>query len=286
MASSHRGGRVLLAVDLSYQVYRASAAHPMLTSRRVFTGGLFGFFTTLAKTIRETKATDVVFCQDRKPYLRSLIYPEYKQIRKKNRDDELLKMFNQSMTLVLEVLDSVGFEPWGLAGFESDDLIGHAVCKYRGRFERIYAASNDSDLFQLLIYPNVAIYSKSITDCTTGASLMEKTGLTPLQFMTMTALTGTHNDIAGIDKVGPITAKKAVLDPAMMRIQRDKHAKLIDRNLRLIKLPHDDFPWSESLPTYRGIYNSRDLYRSLGFYDIDVTNAMAQAFEQITRGES
>jgi len=278
--------RTLLAVDLSYQVYRATAAHPMLTSRRTFTGGLFGFMATFAKMVRETRATDVVFCQDRKPYLRSLIYPEYKQIRKKNKDDELLKMFNQSMVLVLEILGVAGFEPWGVPGFESDDLIAHCAHKYRGRFDHIYAGSNDSDLFQLLVYPNVSIYSKSITDCTTRASLLEKSGLTPHQFMVLTALTGTHNDIAGIAGVGPITAKKAVMDPALMRIQRDKHAELIDRNLKLIKLPHDDFPWSEPLPIYQGIYNARDLYRSLGFYDIDVTNSMANAFEQITRGES
>ena len=275
-------GRTLLAVDLSYQVYRASAAHPMLTSRRTFTGGLYGFMTTFAKMVRETRATDVVFCQDRKPYLRSLIYPEYKQIRKQNRDDELLKMFNQSMVLVLECLSDVGFEPWGIAGFESDDLIGHCVRKYRGRFDAIYAASNDSDLFQLLDAPNFFIYTKNILECASGKSLLKNSGLTPAQFMHMTALTGTHNDIAGIDGVGPVTAKKALNDPALMRKLREKHGGMIDRNLGLIKLPHADLPWSERLPEKVRGFNSRQLYKSLGFYDIDVTNSMVQAFEQIT----
>ena len=274
--------RRLLCVDLSYQVYRASAAHPMLTSRRVFTGGLYGFFTTIAKIVRETRATEVAFCQDRKPYLRSITYPEYKQIRKQNRDDELLKMYTQSMSLVLETLGQLGFEPWGVDGFESDDMIAHAVVKYRGRFEAIYAASNDSDLFQLLNAPNFLIYSKGIQDCTTGVSLLKKTGLTPDQFMLMTALTGTHNDIAGIQGVGPVTAKKAVLEPSLMREQRSKHAALIDRNLGLIKLPHDQFPRATPLPMKPRGFNSRELYRSLGQYDIDVTNSMVAAFEQIT----
>jgi 5'-3' exonuclease len=274
--------RTLLAVDLSYQVYRASAAHPMLTSRRVFTGGLFGFMTTLAKMVRETRASEVVFCQDRKPYLRSKTYPEYKQIRKQNRDDELLKMYTQSMSLVLEVLEALGFEPWGLEGFESDDMIAHIATKYRHRYDWIYAASNDSDLFQLLDAPNFAIYSKSITDITTGKSLLQRTGLTPQQFMLMTALTGTHNDIAGIDRVGPVTAKKAVLEPSLMREQRSKHAAVIDRNLGLIKLPHAEFPHSTRLPLKPNGFNSRTLYKCLGVYDIDVTNSMVQAFEQIT----
>lgn len=273
----------MLCIDLSYQTYRAAAAHPMLTSRRVFTGGLFGFMVTFAKIVRETRATHVVFCQDRKPYLRSLVYPEYKQIRKQKRDEELLKMYNQSMKLVLECLDAIGAVVWGIDGFESDDLIGHCVVKYHNRFDYIYAASNDSDLFQLLDAPNFLIYSKSITDCTSGESLLRKTGLTPQQFSLMTALTGTHNDIAGIAGVGPVTAKKAVLDPSVMRQQREKHAAIIDRNVALIKLPHNEFPWKEPLPKrWDGDFSSRDLIRYLGGYDIDVTNAMIQAFEQIT----
>lgn len=275
--------RVMLCVDLSYQVYRASAAHPMLTSRRVFTGGLYGFFTTLAKTIRETQATDVVFCQDVKPYLRSLVYPEYKQLRKANRDDELLKMYQQSMTLVLEVLQDLGFIPWGVPGFESDDLIGHVVRKYRGRFHLVYAASNDSDLFQLLDAPNFRIYTKNILECASGVSLLKNTGLTPAEFSLMTALTGTHNDIAGIPKVGPVTAKNALANPGLMRTLRATHAALIDRNVGLIKLPHAELPWSLCLPESPKAFNSRELYKCLGLYDIDVTNSMVQAFEQITQ---
>ena len=274
---------VLLCVDLSYQVYRASAAHPMLTSRRVFTGGLYGFMTTIAKIIRETRATHVVFCRDVKPYLRSRDYPEYKMLRGAKRDDELLKMYQQSMTLVLEVLEAIGFEPWGLQGFESDDLIGHSAIKYRNRFEMIYAASNDSDLFQLLYLDNFAIYSKSIADITTGESLMKNTGLTPDQFSQMTALTGTHNDIAGIAGVGPVTAKNALRDPSLMRTLRDKHAAIIDRNKGLIKLPHAELPRDINLPIYAGPFDRRQLYRSLGFYDIDVTTSMVNAFEQVTR---
>jgi len=273
--------RILLAVDLSYQVYRASAAHPMLTSRRVFTGGLYGFMTTFAKIVRETRATDVVICQDRKPYLRSLIYPEYKQIRAKNRDDELLKMYTQSMKLVIEILEGIGMPIWGIDGFESDDLGAHAFTKYRHRFSQMYAASNDSDLFQLLWIPNLAIYSKGINDLATGTTLLKKSGLTPDQFMMMTALTGTHNDIAGIDGVGPVTAKKALADPQLMRQLRDKHAEVIDRNLKLIQLPHPDFPKSATLPKPTQGFDMREFYRAMGRYDIDVTNAMINSLEQI-----
>lgn len=275
---------VLLCVDMSYQVYRAAAAHPMLTSRRVFTGGLYGFFTTFAKMVRETKATHVAFCLDTKPYRRSEVYPDYKQLRKKNADETLMAMYKQSMSLVLDTLDACSYPTWGLQGFEFDDLAGHCVMKYRHRFDRIYAGSNDSDLFQLLWCDNFAIYRKSITDVATGDWLAKTMKITPAQHMLMTALMGTHNDIEGIKGVGEGTALKAVRDdPALLRKLRDGHAAVIDRNLSLIKLPHPDFPRSAALPS-PGSFNPRTLYKSLGRYDVDVTASMERAFTQITGG--
>lgn len=271
--------RILLAVDMSYQVYRAAAAHPMLTSRRVFTGGLYGFFAFLGKAVRETQATHIAFCRDVKPYKRSEVYPAYKSFRKAKADDGLKEMFTQSMKLVLEGLEDSGARTWGLQGFESDDLIGHCVMKYRNRFDRIYAASNDSDLWQLLWADNFRIYRTGIADVMSGDKLARK-GFTPEEHMLATALMGTHNDIEGIPRVGEVTAFKAVKDAAAMRAMRERHGALIDRNLALIKLPHPEFPREVTIPTHEG-FNRRTLYSYLGRYDIDVTGAMTSAFEAL-----
>lgn len=275
--------RILLAYDVSYQVYRAAAAHPMLTSRRIFTGGLYGFFTTFAKIVRETRATHVAFCRDVKPYKRSEVYPEYKQHRKAKADETLLRMYKQSLKLVEEVMEECGLESWGIPGFESDDLIGHIIMKYRGRFDRIYAGTNDSDIWQFLWCPNFYIYRKSMADLVSGDNLHSIFGqpITPDEYMLMTALTGTHNDIAGIPNCGPVTALKAIRDPSVMRKLRDGHADVIDRNLALIKLPHPEFPRSAALPKHAARFNPRTLYKALGRYDIDVTASMVNAFEQI-----
>jgi len=253
----------------------------MLTSRRTFTGGLYGFLTTLAKTIRETRANQIVICQDRKPYLRSATYPDYKQLRKKNADDELLLMYSQSMKLVLDAIEVIGLPLWGVDGFESDDLIGHCVAQRRSRYDCIYAASNDSDLFQLLGCDRFFIYRDSIAKLVTGASLMKDKGLTPEQFMLATALQGTHNDIEGIPGVGEVRAAKAAKDPALLRPLREKWGPMIDRNLGLIKLPHPQFPWKETPPSLSRSFSAQALYRFCGRYDIDVTKAMLDSFEQI-----
>ena len=274
--------RILLAVDLSYQSYRAAAAHPMLTCRDVFTGGLYGFLMTFGKMVRETRATDVVFCQDVKPYLRSLSYPEYKQIRKKSVDEELGKRHQQSMKLILEVLTSLGFIPWGIKGFESDDLIAHCVMKYRHRFAQIYAGSNDSDLFQLFWAPNFFVYGSDVHSAMSASNLHRKVGLDPAQFMLASALQGTHNDIAGIAGVGEVTARKIVLDPVKLRATMSSHGEMVTRNLGLIKLPHPEFPRISSLPARPKGFDTRAFVRTLGKYEVDATASMVSAFEQLT----
>jgi 5'-3' exonuclease len=253
----------------------------MLTSRRTFTGGLYGFLTTLAKTIRETRADRVVICQDRKPYVRSQAYPMYKMFRKKREDDELLMMYSQSMKLVLDALEVLGLPVWGVDGFESDDLIGHAVQQHRSRFDRIYAASNDSDLFQLLWCDRFFVYRDKISNVVSGQSLFQQTGLAPDQFMLATALQGTHNDIEGIPGVGEKTAIKAVKDPALLRKYQNRYGELIDRNLSLIKLPHPEFPRGTSIPGLGHRFSAQPFYRFCSRYDIDVTKAMLDSFEQL-----
>lgn len=223
----------------------------------------------------------MVICQDRKPYIRSQTYPQYKLLRKKNADDTLLTMFNESMPLVLDALDVLGLPVWGVDGFESDDLIGHCVVQHRSRYNRIYAGSNDSDLFQLLWCDRFFVYKDSIATVVSGASLLKNKGLLPAQFMLATALQGTHNDIEGIPGVGEMRATAAVKDPAILRKYVDKHGDLINRNLELIQLPHPTFPWRTSVPQRTGRFNAQALYRFCGRYDIDVTKAMLDSFEQL-----
>ncbi len=275
-------GRVLLAVDASYHSYRASAAHPGLSSGDVFTGGLYGFFVSVSKMIREVQATHVVFCTDSKPYTRSLEYAQYKQLRKATADPELLARHRESLPLILDTLKFLGLPVWGIAGFESDDLIAHCVTKYRHRYDHIWAGSNDGDLFQLFGVPNFAQYVTELSLAKRGPLITYgNTQVTPAEFMLCTALTGTHNDIEGIHKVGPVTAIKIVRDAALMRQTRERYGSMIDRNLRLIQLPHPEFPRHETIPALLAPVEDHRLYRALGRYDIQVTTTMVRAMEQL-----
>lgn len=280
-----RPSTVLLLVDLSNQTYRACSVHRRLKSAdNEFTGGLYGFMVGLASAIEATGANKVVVCEDRKPYLRSTTYPDYKLVRKKSRDEELYQLFKIAEVQVRAFCAQLGVPVWGVPGFECDDLVGHVVTAHRGRYQRIYAFANDSDLYQLLWCPWFKIYRKD-GDVVDRSHLGDLFGapITPDQHMLLTAITGTHNDVEGIAGIGPITAFKAVRDPSELRKLRERHAAIIDRNLELIRLPHPQFPPQLPIPSNPGRYSTRDLYRWCARYDIHVTQKMDDAFKQVAR---
>lgn len=275
--------RRLLAVDLSNQVWRNLHANWALRNKAgTFTGGLFGFLTSIAAYVRDVKATDVVICRDMKPYVRSLEYPQYKALRAKLIDEDTRAAFEASMVQVLGVIDVLGLPVMAAPGFESDDCIARLVDQHRNRFELIVAASNDSDLHQLLVTPNFKVMGKGFAQAVDADILFANTGLTPEQFTITLALQGTHNDIEGIPGVGPVTAARAIRDPALMRRMREQHLDLINRNLRLIKLPHPDFP-ALGIPLRSRRFDARAFYRYLAPFDITATRTMLDAFESVSR---
>ena len=274
--------RVLLAVDLSYQTYRAASVNAHLTSGDgEFTGGLYGFMVTLAKAIRDTEATHVLVCEDRKPYRRSLLYPEYKLLRRKTQDLDLKARVDAAKLQILGVLDCIGIPVVGVDGFEADDIIAHTVHLQRHRFKEIFAASNDSDLYRLFQCPWFKVYRKDINDVMDFRKLKEQTGLSPEEFSLASALMGTHNDIEGIKGVGEKTAYRAVKDLTQLRMYRERHSDLIERNLRLIKIPYEGFPGDLQLPPAHHHFDRRKLIRYCSKYDINVTGAMTDSFEAV-----
>lgn len=286
------GARRLLAVDLSNQVYRAVATHGDLTCEGTFTGGLYGFMASVSAAVLATGATDIVICEDRKPYIRSRTYPEYKKISRKPPDPEVVEAVRLSKDLVLEMAKALGLPTWGLEGFECDDLIAYAATHYRHRFEVVVAMSNDADLGQLFKWPSFRLYKKGpglkdkpeILD--RAAWARRNDGMTPDEYVLSLALQGTHNDVEGIPKVGPKTALKALRDPALMRAYRQSHGELIERNLGLISLPHPSLPRDVELPTCAEVRDFRALYKYAARYDITVTRNMEDAYTQLMRSRT
>lgn len=276
--------RVLLAVDLSNQIYRAAAAHSKLSSGETFTGGLYGFLVSVASAITRTGATDIVLCRDVKPYVRSDLYPDYKALRKTTQDPELRRLYQESAELVEELVARMGIPVLARPGFESDDLMGAITRRYGWRFDLIVAMSNDEDLFQLTDHPRFRIWRDAKRGLMGAEFLAKQFNLKPADYIKALALSGTHNEVEGIPGIGPVKSAAIVNDPIKWRRYLSSHGDLIARNLALIKLPHPDLERNERvvLPSVeRGSFSLRDLYRFAGVYEIDVTPMIANAFEQV-----
>lgn len=275
--------RTLLAVDLSNQIYKAVSVNANLTSGGTFTGGVYGFLYFLARAVAATKATDVVICKDCPPYARSKEYPQYKKLRQDKRDEVVAEHVKTSKILLDEVFEILGMPVMEEQGFESDDLIALIVHKYRHRFDRILAASNDSDLYQLFeVCEGFAIY-KGKKGTYDRRDFERDWGLTRSQFMLAHSLMGTHNDIQGIDGIGPVRAKAIVKDPRKMREYQGSHGAMIERNHRLIKLPHHELDPTIQLPRPTKPFQERELIRYLGRLDIKTNPQLINSFERILR---
>jgi DNA polymerase-1 len=272
--------RRLLLVDVSNQAWKAAASHPMLTDGEVFTGGLFGFINAVAKAIEKTDSTSICLCEDRKPYIRSSSYPEYKALRKGNKDPVMVEKVNTTVQQIRELCKITGWPIWSVQGFESDDLIAQATMMHRYRFDKITAMCNDSDLFQLFKYECFQTW-KGKDGLYTFLDFYHEFGIMPAQLVPFLAITGTHNEVAGIKGVGPVGAKHALFNKDHMQNLRKLNAEVIDRNIGLIELPHKDFPRHEQMPLYTGAYDERALIRFCSQYMIQLQRWMSEAFEKV-----
>lgn len=276
--------RRLLTVDLSNQVYRACHAHDQLTFEGQFTGGLYGFMQSVSKAIEVAGATDLLVCQDRKPYRRSLVYPQYKLLRKTTQDPEMRDMYDESLPQILKLLDVLGVPTWAVDGFECDDLIADVSRRLRHRFESVCAMSSDSDLHQLFGSRGFRIYKNGKTKLVDQREFgMLYNHITPDEFVLASAMAGTHNEIEGVKGVGIVTAIKIIKDPVKLRSFRATHAELIERNLALIRLPHPDLPRLPiPLLEHKGqTDHTRELYRYCAQYNIQVQPWVTHAFDQV-----
>ncbi len=275
-------GRNLLLVDVSNQAYVAAASHPMLTTLdgETFTGGLYGFMCAVAKAINKTQATAICLCEDRKPYHRSIVYPEYKSLRNNTKDPVLVEKVKTTVEQIRNLCVVTGWPIWSVPSFESDDLVAHTVIQYRNRYETITAMSNDSDLYQLFEWPQFQIFKGKKGLFLHEDYLEEWRGLPANKLIQALALTGTHNEVAGIKGIGPVTAIHALNNIGHMLTLLSLHKELFERNLSLIQLPHKDFPVSARMPL-KGEYDERKLMRFCAQYGIKLERWMCESYERV-----
>ena len=279
----------LLLFDFNNLLMKAISATPDLEFNGKHTGGLYGFLNQICKYINDFEPKKIIVCSDLPPYFRKKEYPQYKANRKP-QTPERYELIQTSRKYCKELLEVLGIAFWELEGMEADDLIAIAVDEYTTEFDSIIAVSNDDDLFQLFKYPNFKLQkNKEIWTRKTFESMYP---VSIQDWLTVKALSGSHNGVPGIKGIGLKTALKIVQDDQKLDNIQKQHGKEIDQYERLIYLPYIPFDskkctselWDEVKKLKQIIpkrNNERAFMHFLNQFNILYTPNMKKAFQII-----
>lgn len=246
----------LLALDGNSLTYRAFFALPtdMATASGQVTNAVYGFTSMLTTLMKDQRPDGVVVVFDRKePTFRHEAAPEYKAQREKQPD-----ILYQQLDIVRELLDALGVTTLDRAGFEGDDLIATIVDRCERDGNDVVIVTGDRDSYQLVRDPHVRVlYNKrGVSDYALydEKGIVERTGVTPAQYVDYAALRGDPSDnLDGLPGVGEKTAAKllnqygtlaAIIAAADEQTPKLKaaiieHADRVRRNADLMRLRRD-----------------------------------------------
>jgi DNA polymerase-1 len=203
----------ILLIDGHSILNRAFYGLPVLTnSEGIYTNAVLGFLNIMFKIMDEEKPTYVTVAFDvNKKTFRHEMFEEYKGTRK-SMPEEL----REQVPLIKEVLSAMGVNIIEKAGYEADDVLGTIAKSSEKSGLDVAVISGDRDLLQLatdvikIRIPKTKKGGTEIEDYNTK-DVIEKYGVTPLQFIDLKALMGDASDnIPGVPGIGEKTATKII----------------------------------------------------------------------------
>ena len=215
----------LLLLDghsLAYRAFFALPTENFSTTTGQPTNAVYGFTAMLINVLRDERPTHVAVAFDRsEPTFRHEQYVEYKANRRETPAD-----FRGQLSLIFEVLDALGIRRLSLAGYEADDIIATLATQGAADGMGVLIVTGDRDALQLVTDDvTVLMTRRGISDMTrfTPEAVVEKYGLTPVQYPDFAALRGDPSDnLPSIPGVGEKTASKWVSEFGSL-------AQLVDR---------------------------------------------------------
>jgi DNA polymerase I len=202
-----------MLIDGNSLTYRAFFALPtdMATASGQVTNAVFGFTSMLLNLVRDHRPDRVVLTFD-------LPGPTFRHDRvdtyKANRD-AAPDILRQQMGLVRQVVDTLALPVVTHQGFEADDVIATLAERCSAAGEDVLIVTGDRDSYQLVRDPHVKVLynRRGVSDYALydEAGILERTGVTPEQYVEYAALRGDPSDnLPGVPGVGEKTAAKLV----------------------------------------------------------------------------
>ena len=204
--------RKVILIDGHSLAFRAFFALPdtLVTSSGQITNAVYGFTAMLIKLWADERPDAVVVCFDKgAPQFRLDRYAEYKAGRAETPD-----IFRQQLPLIREVLKSLRIPTVELEGYEADDLLATLTKRLRQEGNEVLIVTGDRDILQLVgDKVSVIMTRRGISDVIRydNAMVLERYGVTPVQWTDFVALKGESSDnLPGVPGVGDKTAAQLI----------------------------------------------------------------------------
>ena len=189
--------------SMAYRAFFALPAENFQTATGQHTNAVYGFLNMLLAMIREQQPTHVAVAFDLEtPTFRTEQYPEYKAGRDKTPDE-----FYGQIDLIKQVMDALNIPTIEVDGYEADDIVATMATSATQAGWQARIVSGDRDTFQLInddvtvLYPMRGVSELPPFD---ADAIVERYGVTPLQYPELAALVGeTADNLPGVPGVGP-----------------------------------------------------------------------------------
>jgi DNA polymerase-1 len=198
--------------SLAFRAFYALPAENFKTQGGLTTNAVYGFTAMLINLLRDEQPSHIAAAFDvSRQTFRLEKYPEYKAGRSATPDE-----FRGQIDITKEVLGALGITVLAEPGYEADDVIATLATQAENEGYRVLVVSGDRDSLQLVSDDVTVLYPrKGVSELTrfTPEAVLEKYGLTPLQYPDFAALRGDPSDnLPGIPGVGEKTATKWIAE--------------------------------------------------------------------------
>jgi DNA polymerase-1 len=296
--------KTLLLIDGSSYLYRAFHAMPDLRAipgdpSSSPTGAIRGMVNMMQALRKEVPAAFVACVFDAKgPTFRDVLYPQYKGHRSPMPDD--LRAQIEPIHALMQLL---GMKVLDVPGVEADDVIGTLAVMAAAQGMQVIVSSGDKDLAQLV---NERI---TIIDTMNGkrrdmAGVEAEFGIPARLMLDYQTLVGdTVDNVPGVEKVGPKTAVKWLLEYGSLESVVENAGSIkgvVGENLRkalpwlptgrqllTIKTDCDLMAWLPALPNLEDLRRSDEdssglfaFYERVGFKGLAKANALKQTAKE------
>ena len=277
--------KTLLLVDGSSYLYRAFHAMPDLRAvpgdpTSPATGAIRGMINMMER-LRKDFPSDFAACvfDAKGPTFRDTLYPEYKQNRSPMPDD-----LRTQIEPIHDLVRRMGWTVLDVPGVEADDVIATLAHVAAQQGVQVTVSSGDKDLSQL-VNEHITIIDTMNGKKRDVAGVTAEFGVPPSLMIDFQTLVGdTVDNVPGVEKVGPKTAAKWLLeygslDALVLRADEIKGVagenlrKAVDwlakgRALVTMKTDCDLSAWVPQLPALADLhFHQPDEASLLAFYE-------------------